>query len=203
MPVLDLRTGLKELYSPPAGGPVIVDVPPMNFLMLDGVGDPRTAQEYQDAVQALYSLAYALKFKLKKEDASLDYTVMPLEGLWWVDDLAMLDFEERSNWKWIMMIALPDFVTAQQVSETIAELARKKPLPSLRKIRLERYDEGRAAQIMHIGPYSAEWPTVEGLHDFVRDQGLNLRGKHHEIYLGDPRRSAPEKLKTILRHPVE
>lgn len=190
----------KTLYQPPRH-PVLIDVPPMNFLMLDGAGAPDSAR-YQETVQALYSLAYGLKFHIKK-NAGQDYRVYPLEGLWWVDDLSQLSMTERDNWKWTMMIRQPDLVTQELTAAMISEVIHKKQLLLAQEIRLETFAEGRAAQVMHIGPYSAELPTIELLHRFVAESGLQLRDKHHEIYLGDPRRTAPEKLRTVLRHPVE
>ncbi|HEX2979310.1 MAG TPA: GyrI-like domain-containing protein [Anaerolineaceae bacterium] len=197
----DLKQVEKELYTPSAKIPSLVEVPEMQFLMIDGCGAPADAG-YRNAVQALYSLSYALKFRIKKGDG-LDYTVLPLEGLWWVDDLSQLSMTERGNWKWTAMIRQPDRVTEDMLAEARAEALRKKGLAAIEQARLARFHEGLAAQVMHIGPYSAEQPTIELLHDFVEGAGLRLRGKHHEIYMGDPNRTAPEKLKTILRHPVE
>lgn len=196
----DLKQVEKELYSPPAKTPALVDVPEMQFLTIDGQGAPSGA-EYTQAVQALYSLAYGLKFRVKKGEG-LDYAVMPLEGLWWVDDLSQLSMTDRSNWKWTAMIRQPEMVTEAMLAEVRAETLRKKGIAAVEQVRLERFHEGLAAQVMHIGPYSAEWPTIERLHSFVEQSGYRLRDKHHEVYLGDPNRTAPEKLKTILRHPV-
>lgn len=197
---LDSDWQQKELYNPPRK-PVLVDVPPMKFIMLDGSGAPES-QLYQDTVQALYNVAYTLKFHLKKT-GNVDYKVAALEGLWWVEDLSTLSMTERDNWQWTMMIRQPSFVTPELVAAMISEVAHKKQILLAEKIRFEVFEEGRAAQVMHIGPYSAEWPTIEALHRFVEENGLRLRDKHHEIYLGDPRRTAPEKLRTVLRHPVE
>lgn len=190
----------KELYQPPRK-PVLVDVPPMKFIMLDGHGAPASAL-YDETLQALYGVSYSLKFHVKKTGGA-DFKVAALEGLWWVEDLATLSMTERDNWQWTMMIRQPDFVTLELVAAMISEVVHKKQLLLAEKIRFEVFDEGRAAQVMHVGPYSAEWPTIEMLHRFVEENGLRLHGKHHEIYLGDPRRTAPEKLKTVLRHPVE
>ncbi|MDE3090429.1 MAG: GyrI-like domain-containing protein [Chloroflexota bacterium] len=207
MKKLDLRKDLKYLYSPSAKKVEIVDVPKMNFLMLDGVGNPNTSQEYQDALGALYNVAYTLKFMLKlKIKPAVDYPVMALEGLWWVEGVEQFTMEQlmgrKDEWKWTMMIMQPDIITRDLVAQAIDEARRKKDSPSLDKIRLERYNEGRCAQIMHIGPYSAEQPTIERLHAFIKESGHALRGKHHEIYMGDPRRTKPERLKTILRQPM-
>jgi hypothetical protein len=205
MSPLDLVRQLKPLYAPSAKHPSIVEVPELTFLMLDGRGDPNTSEQYQDALGALYGIAYTLKFTRKKADAERDFKVAPLEGLWWADS-ERPDLEElqtaRDAWNWTMMIALPDDVTAAELAAAAEAAARRRPSPALGLARLERFDEGMAAQIMHVGPYSAEAPTIERLHAFVAEQGYELRGRHHEIYLGDPRRTAPERLKTVIRHPV-
>jgi hypothetical protein len=202
---LDLIRELKPLYAPSAKHPSIVEVPELAFLMIDGTGDPNTSEAYQEALNALYSSAYTLKFSLKKPAPERDFKVMPLEGLWWVEAEAPRMDEvkaDRDAWNWTMMIAVPDHVTADEVRDAATQAGRRKPLPAIDRVRLERFDEGLAAQIMHIGPYAAEAPTIERLHAFAEGQGYALRGRHHEIYLGDPRRTAPERLKTVLRHPV-
>lgn len=194
---------LKALYAPPKR-PVMVDVPVLNFLMIDGHGDPNLSQDYKDAVEALYALSYTLKFMLKKEEG-LQYRVGPLEGLWWAEDMVEFSMERKANWDWTMMIAQPDAVTPEHVARAREQAGRKKPLPALAKVRLESFEEGRCAQVLYVGPYSAEGPTIAALHAFIREQGYEFDGrkqKHHEIYLGDPRRTAPEKLKTIIRQPV-
>ncbi|MBZ0290236.1 MAG: GyrI-like domain-containing protein, partial [Anaerolineae bacterium] len=180
----------------------ILDVPPANFLMIDGTGDPNTAAEYTQAVEALYSLSYTLKFAIKKQQ-EIDYPVMALEGLWWADDMTAFTAGDRDRWLWMMMIMQPDFVTVEQVEAARAEAAKKKDLPALPKIRYEPFHEGLSVQIMHIGPYSAEAPTIARMHAFIEESGHVPTGKHHEIYLGDPRRTAPEKLKTVLRQPIK
>ena len=205
MPPLDLVKQLKSLYSPSAKHPAIVEVPDLAFLMVDGRGDPNTSEAYEAALQALYGVAYTLKFTLKKTDPERDFKVAPLEGLWWTDEgaPAMDDLQrDRDAWNWTMMIAVPDAMTADEVTAAAGAEARKRELTAAPLIRLERLEEGLAAQIMHIGPYAEEAPTIERLHEFVAAQGYELRGRHHEIYLGDPRRTAPERLKTVVRHPV-
>jgi hypothetical protein len=162
---------------------------------------PDDAPAFQEAVGTLYSVAYTLKFMFKKERA-IDYPVMALEGLWSAEDMADFAAGRRDRWQWTLLIVQPDVVTAADVGETIETVKAKGKLPRIPDVRLEKLREGRAAQILHIGPYSAEGPTIERLHRFVEEQGLRLRGRHHEIYMGDPRRAAPEKLKTIIRHPV-
>jgi hypothetical protein len=196
----DLKQELKHLFAPPTH-PVLVEVPELTFLMIDGKGDPNDSQEYMDAIKALYSVSYGSKFALKRE-AGLDYTVMPLEGLWWVGDGTPLSFEAKESWKWTAMIVQPPEVTPELVRRVAAEALRKRELLALWKIRLESLHEGLAAQVMHVGPYSAERPTIEALHAFIEAEGCVPAGKHHEIYLGDPRRTAPERLKTVIRQPV-
>jgi hypothetical protein len=199
---LDLKKELKELYSPSAKEVALVDVPEMSFLAIDGAGYPGTSQEYQDAMMALYGVAYTLKFSLKNDVG--DFTVMPLEGLWWAGDMAAFAGEARKDeWKWTSMIALPDFVTQEHVDDAKGQLlAKRGEVPGLEKLRLERFAEGLSVQIMHIGPYAEEAPTIRRLHDFMDDKGYTFGGKHHEIYLSDPRRTKPERLKTVVRQPV-
>jgi hypothetical protein len=199
---LDLRKELKHLYSPSAKAVEIVDVPTMRFLMIDGAGDPNTAQEYKDAVSSLYSVAYTLKFALKKRE-NVDYSVMALEGLWWVEDLTQLSMADKSNWLWTMLMVQPDIVTEAAVQQAVEDVRKKKNAPLLDRIRLEDFHEGLCAQIMYFGRYADEMPTIERLHKEIVERGYQLRDKHHEIYLGDPRRSAPEKLKTIIRQPIK
>ena len=196
----DLSKNMQELYFPPADEPVSIDVPEMGFLMVDGQGDPNTSKDYQDAIGALYSVSFTIKFTLKKKDKKRDFAVMPLESLWWSDREE--DFLEgrKEVWKWTAMIVLPDHVKKEDIDDAVAQLKKKgKDLPALAKLRLERWREGTSAQIMHIGPYSAERPNIERLRKYIAEGGHKVRGKHHEIYLGDPRRTKPEKLKTVIR----
>lgn len=200
---VDLKKQLKAFYKPSAKAPSVVEVPPMQFLMVDGAGNPNTAQSYKEAVETLYAVSYTVKFMMKKEH-DLDYTVMPLEGLWWGTPLGQTQFSEadKGRWQWTSMIMQPDFVTPDLLQEGIRRAAAKKPLAAVDKLRIETFAEGPAVQILYFGPYSDEGPTIEGMHQFAYDQGYELTGKHHEIYLSDPRRTAPGKLKTVLRHPI-
>jgi len=202
MAKVDLRKELKHLYNPSAKQVAIINVPKMNFLMIDGKGDPNTAQEYKDAVEALFAVSYALKFMVKKE-REVDFGVLPLEGLWWTSNVAKFSMEDKDKWKWTSLIMQPEYVADDFVSRAFEQVRKKKNPPALPKMRFEGFQEGLSAQTMHIGLYSAEGPTIENLHNFIKDNGYELRGKHHEIYLSDPRRSAPEKLKTILRQPMK
>ena len=201
MASIDLKRVYKDQYTARVGKPALVDVPARPFLMIDGVGDPNTATEYADAVASLYPLAYGIRAAIKKETGD-GYAVLPLEGLWWADDMKQFSVDRKGDWKWTMMIGLPDLVTADLAAEVLPEVSRKKKLVAGDKVRFEVFDEGECAQVMHLGPYSAEEPTIDLLHQFIASSGLKLRGLHHEIYLGDPRKAAPEKLKTIIRQPV-
>ena len=201
MKKIDLKKEWKELYRPSAKQVSLVDVPPFNYLMIDGRGDPNTAQDYKEAVETLYAVAYTLKFMLKKGEIGQDYVVMPLQGLWWVDNMAEFNVERKEDWQWTMMILQPPPVSEAMVRAAIVQTAGKKNPPALDKVRFASLHEGTTAQIMHIGPYAAEAPNIEKIHQFIAANGGQLRGKHHEIYLSDPRRTAAEKLKTIIRQP--
>lgn len=181
----------------------IVTVPPMQMLMIDGHGDPNSAQEYKDALETLYPVAYGLKF-LSKRELDRDYVVMPLEGLWWADDMeAFTSARDKSLWRWTLMIMVPDWISHDHFDAACEAVARKGGAPALDALRLERFDEGLCVQTLHVGSYDDEAPVLAALHDeFIPAQSLRMRGKHHEIYLSDPRKTAPEKLKTILRQPV-
>jgi hypothetical protein len=173
--------------------------------MIDGHGDPNTSKAYRDAIAALYATSYTLKFAIKRE-AGLDYKVGPLECLWWADDMAEFTTGHKSGWSWSAMIAQPAEVTPQRLAAALDELHRKKKdLPGLSEMRLERLEEGLCGQVLHVGPFSAEGPTIEKLHAFIHSHGYGFDGrrqKHHEIYTSDPRRSPPAKWRTIIRQPV-
>jgi len=190
---------IASLYKA-AVSPQIVKVPELTFLMIDGRGDPNTAPDYQNAIQTLYGLSYALKFALRRPDGT-SYRLSPLEGLWWADDPRAFQTADKSAWQWTAMIRQPAVVTADLVNSCAEAVTRKRPLPALDAVRLTSFTEGWAAQVLHVGPYSAEGPTIARLHTFITEHGYRLEGKHHEIYLGDPRRAAPERLRTIIRQP--
>ncbi len=206
MKKIDFKKQLKHLYKPSSKDAAIVDVPKMNFLMIDGTGDPNKVQEYKDAVETLFAVSYALKFMIKKGKTAIDYGVMPLEGLWWTDDMNNFSMENKDIWKWTAIIMQPEYVTKELVNEAVKSVERKKNPPALSKIRFESFHEGLSGQIMHIGPFSAEGPTIERLHNFIKENGYVFDGlseKHHEIYLSDPRKAAPEKMKTVVRQPIK
>lgn len=202
MQKIDLKKELKHLYQPSTKEVVQVEVPTFQFLMVDGEGDPNTSQEYAQAVEALFAVSYTAKFMVKKGAQGIDYAVMPLEGLWWADDMSVFIANDKSRWKWTMMIMQPHFVATEVIQAAISEVKRKKALPAVGKLRLEAFSEGNCAQVLHIGPFSEEGPTIERLHSFI-DVRTGRDGKHHEIYLSDIRRADPAKWKTIIRHPIK
>jgi hypothetical protein len=200
---VDLKRKLRHLYAPSRIEFEVVDVPPMSFLMVDGHGDPNLAPAYQAAIEALYGMAYRLKFMSKRE-LGIDYVVPPLEGLWWAEDMAAFTSQrDKSAWNWTMMIMQAAWIGLEMVDQAREELAQKKDLPDLEVLRFESYHEGLSVQILHVGAYEDEAPTLKRLHrEFLPQHGYRPNGKHHEIYLSDPRRVTAEKLKTILRQPV-
>ncbi len=202
MEKIDFKKKLKHLYGPSVKMVEKVDVPQMNFLMVDGEGNPNTEKSYGDAIEVLYALAYTLKFMVKNGDAGIDYGVLPLEGLWWADDMSAFTEGNKDEWKWTAMIMQPEFITQEMVETAMKEVERKKNPASLSLVRFEAFTEGKAAQIMHIGPFSEEGPTIEKVHSYIEQMGSRRVGKHHEIYLSDIRRAAPEKWKTIVRQPM-
>lgn len=198
---LDLRKELKDLYQPTHKNVVEVRVPTFRFLMIDGAGDPGTSVPYAQAVEALFSVSYTAKFMVKRGVDAIDYAVMPLEGLWWAEDMSAFVANDRAQWQWTMMIMQPSFVPQNVIADAMAEVRRKKKLPGVDRMRLEELTEGRCAQVMHIGPFLEEGPVIERVHAFI-DSRAHRAGKHHEIYLSDIRKAAPEKWKTIIRHPM-
>ena len=200
MTKIDFKKTLKHLYRPKKNFEM-VDVPTMQYLVVDGDGGP-VGQAYQDAIAALYPVAYKLKF-FSKVELEKDYVVPPLEGLWWADDMNTFITREKSAWKWTMMIMTPDWIMAEMFSDAVEQVRKAKNPVALDKVQLESYHEGLSVQIMHIGSYDDETPILAELHNnYIPENGLVENGKHHEIYLSDPRRVAPEKLKTVLRQPV-
>jgi len=204
MKKIDFKRTLRHLYAASAKGPVLVDVPAMDFLMVDGKGDPNITPSFQHAVEALYSVSYTLKFMIKRNTGAVDYAVPPLEGLWWTDSMKDFSVENKGIWKWTVMIMQPEFVTKELFRRAVEDLVgKRKALPLLASVRLEEYAEGLSAQIMHVGPFSTEGPTIERLHAFIKESGHQLGGKHHEIYLSDPRKAKPATMKTIVRQPMK
>jgi hypothetical protein len=208
MKTLDLRRELKRFYAPSAKKPEIIDVPEFQFAMMSGAIEPRmepgNSPAFHAAMEALYGMAYTLKFtsKLRKEDP-IDYPVMALEGLWWVED-GDFSLDRKDNWLWTLLILQPEHVSTEMFEEARAQMRKKRgDSPALAQLKLERFREGLCVQMTHLGPYAEEPATVAKMDAFATEGGYVKRGKHHEIYMGDPRRAAPEKLKTVLRHPIE
>ena len=200
---VDLKKEFRNFYSASAKEISLINVPPMNFITIDGSGDPNTAKSYQDTIEALYSLSYTIKFAIKKSQA-IDYSVMPLEGLWWTDDMSLFSANNKDIWKWTAMIMQPEYVTQKLFDLAVQEVAKKKSLPALSLAQFQNFHEGLSVQIMHIGPYSAEESAIERLHNYIKEHDYTCDGtiqKHHEIYLSDYRRTVPDKLKTIIRQP--
>ncbi|NTU53424.1 MAG: hypothetical protein HGA97_06955 [Chlorobiaceae bacterium] len=202
MEKIDFRKEWKQLYNPSPKEVVKVEVPEMRFLMIDGEGDPETTPAFHEDIEVLFSLSYTIKFMVKKGVLQTDYAVMPLEGLWWADDMNTFSSGDKAKWKWTLMVMQPEWVTEEMVAVATEEVRKKKALPALDGVRFERYAEGVCAQIMHIGLFSEEGPTIERMHRFIADAGCRLSGKHHEIYLSDTRKADPAKWKTILRQPM-
>lgn len=203
MKKIDYKKELKHLYRPSAKNVVVVDVPAMNFLMIDGAGDPNTTPFFQEATEALFAVSYGLKFIIKKGEQQGDYGVMPLEGLWWTDDMTQFSVEKKGDWLWTLLMMQPEFVTPELFAEAVEQVKKKKNPAALPLMRFEAFAEGKAAQIMHIGPFSEEGPTIAKVHAFIDENDGQLSGKHHEIYLSDIRRAAPEKWKTVIRQPFK
>jgi hypothetical protein len=211
MKIIDLKKQYKHLYQPSAKKIETVQVPSLQFLMVNGAiekgSEPGMSPAFAESTQALYNLAYTLKFTFKKRKTNaIDYPVMALEGLWWVED-GVFDITIKDNWFYILMILQPDVITPEIFEETREQVCRKKgETPALRRARLAHFEEGLCVQAMHIGPYATEPETIERMRFYLQENGLQdnvgPNGKHHEIYMSDPRRVAPEKMKTVLRHPV-
>ena len=201
MEKFDYKKILKHLYNPSSKKVEEVDVPEMNYLMIDGDGGPDSSA-FKNAIETLYPLSYSLKFMVKKGDLAIDYGVMPLEGLWWSNDMSSFVTGNKEKWQWTLMIMQPDIITAKMVNKAIEEVKRKKNPIALPLVRFEPFREGKSAQTMHIGPFSEEGPTVERIHFFIEAAGRKRIKKHHEIYLSDIRRAAPNKWKTIIRQPM-
>ena len=204
----DFKKEFKDLYMPKSK-PMLIEVPSMSFIMVDGKGDPNNNEDFQQAVEVLYGLSFAIKMSKMKgnqPEGYFEYTVPPLEGLWWIKD-GYFSLEQRENWEWTLMIRQPDFVTKDVFIRAGNQVKTKKPGLTIEAAKFETYVEGLCVQMMHIGPYATEPETMALMEDFVKTEGLRDRvgkgGKHHEIYLSDPRKCKPEKMKTVLRHPVE
>ncbi|HME50844.1 MAG TPA: GyrI-like domain-containing protein [Candidatus Lokiarchaeia archaeon] len=198
----DFKKEFPALYNPTSKNITIVDVPEMKFFMIDGQGDPNTAQEFKDAIATLFPLSYGVKMPFKKNHPDLDYIVPPLEGLWFMEDMAAFSMASKDLWLWTLMMRVPDFVPDDEAISVIEKVMATKHPPAIDKVRFERYNEGKCMQIMYVGPFDAEPPAIQKMHEWARENGFEIAGKHHEIYLSDLRRTAPEKLRTVLRQPI-
>lgn len=198
---VDLKKELKDFYNPSKSSVSIVEIPEMNFLMIDGEGDPNVSQYYRNAVESLFSVSYALKFMSKKGKLGIDYTVMPLESLWWVKPKEKFSLYNKDNWQWTAMIMQPEWVTKDMFEQAIVDVENKKGELAFDKLKFKKFNEGLSAQILYIGSYQDEDSVIQNIHNTIADNGGSISGKHHEIYLSDPRKTKPEKLKTILRQP--
>lgn len=203
----DYKKEYKDLYLPKRK-PALIEIPPINFVMADGEADPNNNPAFQQATELLYGICFTIKMSKMKGNQPkgyFEYVVPPLEGLWWIDE-GGFSFEQRDNWKWTLMIRQPEFVDQEVFAWSLRELAKKKPDLNLAKIRFESFNEGLCVQMMHIGPYSTEPETMQIIENYIEQNGLadrvGIDGKHHEIYLSDPRKSNQQTLKTVLRHPV-
>jgi hypothetical protein len=197
---VDFKKTLKQLYNPSKRGLHIVEVPGMNFLMVDGRGDPNISSEYQQAIEALYNMSYGIKFALKSH--GYDHVIPPLEGLWWMEDMNEFNRENIARWEWTMMIMQPDWVLAEAVERVRADVIKKKGILFPETVRHERYHEGLAVQTLYTGAYKDESPVIAEIHAFIKSNGYQTNGKHHEIYLSDARKTPADKLQTILRQPI-
>ncbi|CBG67711.1 conserved hypothetical protein [Streptomyces scabiei 87.22] len=199
----DVKRALKAYYAPKNTDWELVDVSELRYLAVDGHGDPNTATAYRHAVEALYAVAYTVKFTSRRELGE-DFVVGPLEGLWWADDMGDFLARRKDNWRWRMLINVPGWITDLMIEEARAAALAKKDRPALGDVRPETLREGTSAQVLHIGSYDDETPVLTRLHrDYLPAHGLREAGLHHEIYLSDPRRTDPARLRTVLRQPVE
>jgi len=201
MPAYDVKRDLKTCYAPRNTEWALVDVPDQQFIAIDGRGDPRTAPAYAAALEALYAVAYTVKFTNKA--AGRDFVVGPLEGQWWSDHPDAFTSDARETWQWRMLISMPAWVTTTMIDEARDTALAKKKAPAIAEVRHAALSEGHCAQALHHGPYTDEAPLLARLHDeWLAEHGLAMSGLHHEVYLTDARRTAPEKLRTVLRQPV-
>ena len=197
---VDLKEDYKPIFSASTKEVTFVGIPAFNFLKIDGAGDPNTPA-YQEAVKALYSITYAIKFANKSNEDTFDFTVPPLEGLWWCDDMKQFSVDKKDEWFWTLMVLQPDFISKAVFEQGMIQYSNKKKLSVLPAIRLEMLSEGKAVQSLHIGPYSTEGPLIASIHQYIKAKGCVLHGRHHEIYLNNPGKTAPEKMKTLIRQP--
>jgi hypothetical protein len=198
---LDYKKEFPDLYDPPQTIHEI-EIPPMNFFMVDGQGNPNNNPVFQDAIGALYACSYGLKMGYKKQQPTKDYVVPPLEGLWYMDDMKEWSMANKEKWQWTLMIRIPDYIPPEEAQAVISAVKTKKNPPLIDQVRVESYIEGKTVQVLYLGAYDDELPTIQAMHQYAQDHGYRLNGKHHEIYLSDFRKVSPDKLRTVLRQPV-
>jgi hypothetical protein len=201
METVDYKAHLRKFYRPASEEVELVDVPRLNFIMIDGSGDPEKSPEYVNAVDALFAVSNLLKIMVKKGKPPIDYGVMPLEALWWSDGPSRFSVERKADWKWTLMVMQPQIITIKIVADAVAQTKSKTELECLSRIRFEPFEEGRAAQKLHVGPFSEEGPSLGKIHGRIDAIGGKFSGKHHEVYLSDTRKAVPEKWKTVIRQP--
>jgi len=201
---VDFKKELKYLFSPSTEEPEIIKVPSFKYIMIDGEGDPNNNKEFGEKIGVLYGLSYTIKFMLKQDKKDpMDYVVLPLSALWCADDITAFAEGRKQEWKWTLMVMQPDRVTKAIYEEAKQKLIKKKNPPYIDDAYFQIYKEGQSAQLMHLGPYKDEGPNIKRLHEFFKEKGFTFNGRHHEIYLSDPRKCVPAKMKTIIRQPVK
>lgn len=200
-PNFDIKTERRDLYGARAGRFDRVEVPPMRYLMADGRGDPNSAEDYRVVLEALYTTSYAVR-AIAKSELGRVHTVGPLEGLWYADDLGVFTERDKDAWSWTMMIWQPEWATPEIVATAVERVTTTKPHVAVGRVDFTDFTEGLSVQTLHVGPYDDEGPVIAQLHEVIESEGLVVSGHHHEIYLSDARRTAPEKLRTILRQPA-
>jgi len=203
MEQVDPKNELKHLYYPGIDRVEIVDVPPLNYLMIDGRGDPNQEPAFRDAIEALFAISYTLKYIVLQSERGIDYLVMPLEGMFSSPDDKSFDREKKGEWLWTLMMMQPDYVDGRMYAAAVEAVSRKKELSALPLMRFDSMFEGMAAQIMHLGLFAQEGPTIKRLHEFIEEQGYVLNGRHHEIYLSDIRKASPDMWRTVIRQPIK
>ncbi|MCB0885138.1 MAG: GyrI-like domain-containing protein [Propionibacteriaceae bacterium] len=201
MDKIDFKKTL-DSYQAKRGVFRLVEVPPLHYLMIDGHGDPNTSPAFAEAIETLYPIAYKLKFA-SKQGLGRDYVVPPLEGLWWADDMDAFSNRDKSQWDWTLLLLVPDWIDQAMVDAAVEQVAAKDPPARLGDVRFDLLDEGLCVQTLHVGSFDDEGPVLQKLHEeFIPNQGLTPTGHHHEVYFSDFRRTAPDKLRTLLRQPV-
>ncbi|MFT5170467.1 MAG: hypothetical protein ACI9BD_000234 [Candidatus Marinamargulisbacteria bacterium] len=205
MKTMDFKKAFRDRFTGSDKTPTLISIPKTQYLSVSGKGDPALSRDYAAAIEVLFSVSYATKFLIKRGPHLTDYSVLPLESMWWVENTPRLSWDDKSNWLWKVMIMQPDLVEKDIVETAVSQVEKKKKniLSLLSQVKFEEISEGMCAQILHKGPYANEGPTIEKLHSFIDDNGFDFNGNHHEVYLSDPRQAVPEKLRKLIRQPVK